>query len=155
MARRTLDPLSHKLGQMQRFFNLEVTGTLDPPTLALMKRPRCGVPDGEISSFSVFGNGLQWRKSSLTYRCGGAGVGACPSVDPMKNPLSVSFRIENYSPDMSQAEVEQSIEKALQLWATVTPLTFSRVSSGLADIMVSFGQQCECFSSSLFSLLPP
>lgn len=55
----------------------------------------------------------------------------------------VSSRIENFTPDMSQAEVERSIEKALQVWAKVTPLRFSRVFSGRADIMVSFGRQCE------------
>lgn len=55
----------------------------------------------------------------------------------------LASRIENYSPDMSEAEVEQSIDRAVQVWAKVTPLRFSKVSSGPADIKVSFGRQCE------------
>uniref|UniRef100_H3CC98 interstitial collagenase n=1 Tax=Tetraodon nigroviridis TaxID=99883 RepID=H3CC98_TETNG len=116
-VRRALSPLSQKLSEMQRFFGLEITGTLDPATLEVMRKPRCGVPDGKISAFSIFGDNLKWQKKNLTYR------------------------IENYSPDMSQAEVDQSIEMALQVWAGVTPLRFSRVFSGTADIMVSFGRQ--------------
>lgn len=57
--------------------------------------------------------------------------------------VSLGYRIENYSPDMSEAEIEQSIDKALQVWAKVTPLRFSKVSSSSADIKVSFGRQCE------------
>lgn len=57
--------------------------------------------------------------------------------------VSLSCSIDNYSPDMSVAEVEQSIARALQVWAAVTPLSFTKVSGGPADIRVSFGQQCE------------
>ena len=49
----------------------------------------------------------------------------------------------NYTPDMSVSEVDDSIERALQVWAKVTPLSFIRVNSGTADIMISFGRQCE------------
>lgn len=50
----------------------------------------------------------------------------------------VSCRIENYTPDMSQSEVDYSIEQALNVWAKVTPLTFTRIYSGTADLMISF-----------------
>ena len=39
---------------------------------------------------------------------------------------------------MSMSEVDESIEQALQVWAKVTPLTFTRINSGTADIMISF-----------------
>uniref|UniRef100_A0A6Q2X2I4 Peptidase metallopeptidase domain-containing protein n=1 Tax=Esox lucius TaxID=8010 RepID=A0A6Q2X2I4_ESOLU len=86
---------SRKVQEMQKFFGLKLTGTLDSETLAMMKKPRCGVPD-------------------LTYR------------------------IENYTPDMSVAEVDQSITRALQVWAKVSPLRFTRIYRGTADIMISF-----------------
>ncbi|XP_026225748.1 collagenase 3-like [Anabas testudineus] len=116
-VRRGISPVTKKLTEMQTFFGLKITGTLDADTLALMKKPRCGVPDGKVARFSTFGNNLKWEKNSLTYR------------------------IENYTPDMSRAEVDDSIDKALQVWAKVTPLRFTKINSGTADIMVSFGRQ--------------
>ncbi|KAL7848368.1 hypothetical protein AOLI_G00230860 [Acnodon oligacanthus] len=37
-----------------------------------------------------------------------------------------------------EAEVDSSIERAFQVWADVTPLRFTRIYSGEADIMISF-----------------
>ncbi|XP_031166713.1 collagenase 3-like [Sander lucioperca] len=115
--RREISEVSRKLSEMQRFFGLHITGTLDADTMTMMKKPRCGVPDTNIASFSTFGKNLKWEKNSLTYR------------------------IENYTPDMSVSEVDDSIEKALQVWAKVTPLRFTRIYSGTADIMISFSRQ--------------
>uniref|UniRef100_A0A3Q3IKH1 interstitial collagenase n=1 Tax=Monopterus albus TaxID=43700 RepID=A0A3Q3IKH1_MONAL len=115
-VRRGISPVSKKLGEMQRFFGLTITGMLDADTLAMMKKPRCGVPDVDIAGFSTFGKMPKWQKASLTYR------------------------IENYTPDMSVSEVDDSIKKALEVWAKVTPLRFTRISSGTADIMISFGR---------------
>ncbi|KAI3373050.1 hypothetical protein L3Q82_006395 [Scortum barcoo] len=70
-----------------------------------------------LPGYSTFGNNPKWQKNSLTYR------------------------INNYTPDMSVSEVDDSIEKALQVWAKVTPLRFTRIYSGTADIMISFGRQ--------------
>uniref|UniRef100_A0A3Q3F7W3 Matrix metalloproteinase-14 n=1 Tax=Labrus bergylta TaxID=56723 RepID=A0A3Q3F7W3_9LABR len=116
--RRGISPVTKKLSEMQRFFGLQITGNLDADTLAMMKKPRCGVPDGKIGEFSTFGSDLKWDKNSLTYR------------------------IENYTPDMSTSEIDDSIEKAFQVWANVTPLRFTRIYSGIADIMISFGSRC-------------
>ncbi|XP_051793732.1 collagenase 3-like [Acanthochromis polyacanthus] len=117
VVRRGISPVTKKLREMQRFFGLKITGTLDADTLAMMKKPRCGVSDVKIARFSTFGNNLKWEKNSLTYR------------------------IVNYTPDMSAAEVDDSMEKALQVWAKVTPLRFTRIYSGTADIMISFGRR--------------
>ena len=68
VVRRGFNPLIKKLTEMQKFFGLQITGTLDTDTLAMMKKPRCGVPDGKIASFSTFGGDLKWKKNSLTYR---------------------------------------------------------------------------------------
>uniref|UniRef100_A0A3B4F2N3 Peptidase metallopeptidase domain-containing protein n=1 Tax=Pundamilia nyererei TaxID=303518 RepID=A0A3B4F2N3_9CICH len=42
--------------------------------------------------------------------------------------------------DASLAKVDDSIEKALQVWAKVTPLRFRRIYSSIADIMISFSR---------------
>jgi hypothetical protein len=44
----------------------------------------------------------------------------------------------NYTPDLPRQSVDSAIEKALKVWEEVTPLTFSRISEGEADIMISF-----------------
>ncbi|XP_076875369.1 collagenase 3-like [Brachyhypopomus gauderio] len=106
--------MSLKIADMQKFFGLTVTGTMDSETLNVMQKPRCGVPD--VAQYSTFGEGLKWKTNDLTYR------------------------IENYTPDMTQAEVDDSIQRALQVWAHVTPLKFTRIYSGTADIMISFGR---------------
>ncbi|KAM6911497.1 collagenase 3-like [Lycodopsis pacificus] len=115
--RRGVSPVTRKLSEMQRFFGLKITGTLDTDTMAMMKKPRCGVPDGNIARFSTFRGNPKWERNSLTYR------------------------IENYTPDMSVSEVDDSIDKALQVWAKVTPLRFTRIYTGTADIMISFGRR--------------
>lgn len=59
----------------------------------------------------------------------------------MKSNVSVFYfiwRIENYTPDLSRAAVDHAIEKAFQLWSSISPLTFTKVSEGQADIMISF-----------------
>ncbi|TNN62513.1 Collagenase 3 [Liparis tanakae] len=66
--RRGISPVTLKLREMQRFFGLQITGTLDTDTIATMKKPRCGVPDGNFARFSTFGRNQKWEKKSLTYR---------------------------------------------------------------------------------------
>lgn len=45
----------------------------------------------------------------------------------------------NYTPDMSKEEVDKAIEKAFKVWSVVTPLIFTRIHKGIADIMIAFG----------------
>jgi len=44
---------------------------------------------------------------------------------------------------MLQADVDEAIAKAFQLWSSVTPLRFIRLYSGDADIMISFASGCK------------
>ncbi|XP_077200332.1 stromelysin-1-like [Paroedura picta] len=102
-----------KLRQMQEFFGLKVTGKLDSSTLEEMKAPRCGVPD--IAGFRTFPLSPKWAKKDLTYS------------------------LQNYTPDMPRADVEEAIRKAWKMWSDVTPLTFTNGSQHSADILISFG----------------
>lgn len=104
-----------KIKEMQKFFKLEVTGNLDDNTLAVMKEPRCGVPD--IGEYNHFPRHLKWENNNVT------------------------FRIVNYTPDLKKADVDKAIRRALNVWADVTPLTFKKLYEGNADIMISFGSK--------------
>uniref|UniRef100_F7DG83 Matrix metalloproteinase-27 n=1 Tax=Callithrix jacchus TaxID=9483 RepID=F7DG83_CALJA len=99
-----------KIREMQAFFGLTVTGKLDSNTLEIMKTPRCGVPDVGQYGYTLPG----WRKYNLTYR------------------------IINYTPDMARAAVDEAIQEGLEVWSKVTPLTFTKISKGIADIMIAF-----------------
>ncbi|XP_069746814.1 collagenase 3-like [Narcine bancroftii] len=107
------DFLSEKIRKMQEYFGLTVTGSLNSETLAVMEKPRCGVPD--IAEYNFFPRKMKWKKNNLTYR------------------------ILNYTLDISSANVDMVIEKALKVWSDVTPLKFRKINEGEADIMISFG----------------
>nr|XP_056714847.1 matrix metalloproteinase-18-like [Euleptes europaea] len=95
--------------EMQEFFQLTVTGKIDAETRKLMEQPRCGVPD--VAEFRI---GPQiWNKKALTYR------------------------INNYTPDLPRFKVVEIIQKAFNVWSEVTPLTFHRVYTP-ADIEIWF-----------------
>ncbi|KAM7374846.1 hypothetical protein PAMP_007481 [Pampus punctatissimus] len=63
-ARWRISPMTKKLGEMQRFFGLQITGILDAETLEMMKS-RCAVTDGKITRFSTFGNAPKCAKNTL------------------------------------------------------------------------------------------
>ncbi|XP_061137678.1 collagenase 3 [Syngnathus typhle] len=103
------------LKEMQSFFKLEVTGSLDDNTLDLMTQARCGVPD--IGEYNHFPRDLKWKNNIVT------------------------FRILNYTPDLKKSDVDRAIRTALNVWSDVTPLTFKKLYYGTADIMISFGRK--------------
>lgn len=49
------------------------------------------------------------------------------------------YRIQNYSEDLPRAVIEDAFARAFALWSAVTPLTFTRVYSRDADIVIQFG----------------
>ncbi|XP_025212627.1 macrophage metalloelastase [Theropithecus gelada] len=106
--------MKEKIQEMQHFLGLKVTGQLDTSTLEMMHAPRCGVPD--VHHFRAMPRGQIWRKHYITYR------------------------INNYTPDMNRKDVDYAIQKAFQVWSNVTPLKFSRINTGVADILVVFAR---------------
>ena len=90
------------LRAFQSFYGLPATGELDDATLARMVKPRCGFPD--VAEFVL--QGSKWTTTNLTY----------------------SF--QNFSPDLTQAQIRTAIAEAFGLWSAVTPLTFTEVPMG-------------------------
>ncbi len=52
-------------------------------------------------------------------------------------------RVLNYSPDMEASLIDDAFARAFKVWSDVTPLTFTRLYDGTADIMISFGKAGE------------
>lgn len=115
VRKRMSNPIEEKIRAMQSFFGLEVTGKIDKETMEVMLKPRCGVPD--VQRFRHFPGKPKWGKTTLTYR------------------------IVNYTPDITKMDVDYAVTRALTLWSEVTPLQFMQVYSGEADIMISFGSK--------------
>ncbi|XP_043547070.1 collagenase 3-like [Chiloscyllium plagiosum] len=107
--------LSDKIKKMQEFFGLRVTGNLDLATMEVMEKPRCGVPD--VAEYNLFPRKIKWKKNNITYR------------------------ILNYTPDISSVDVNKAIKNAFKIWSDVTPLNFTKIYEGEADIMIAFGAQ--------------
>ena len=59
----SVSEMSEKLSEMQEFFGLNVTGTLDAETLEVMKKPRCGVPD--VAGYNDATGSYKWTKKQI------------------------------------------------------------------------------------------
>jgi len=105
------------LEKYQRFFGLPITGKLDDATTRQMEKPRCGVPDlqsGEdvrkkINDYSVSGG--KWASNSISYyfQSGTGDIGGTAEWDILR--------------------------QAFDVWAFVTPLTFTQATDeSAADI---------------------
>uniref|UniRef100_A0A667XBH1 Matrix metallopeptidase 30 n=1 Tax=Myripristis murdjan TaxID=586833 RepID=A0A667XBH1_9TELE len=113
--RSSLDSFDDTLRKMQEFFGLAVTGTLDSNTLEVMDQPRCGFTD--VARFAHFDGRPRWDKTLITYR------------------------ITEYTPDLSRSEVDATIAQAFKLYSDVTPLNFKQINTGTADIMIFFKEK--------------
>ncbi|XP_072472974.1 neutrophil collagenase-like [Notamacropus eugenii] len=104
--------LVKKLKEMQKFFGLEETGQPDEETIDIMKMPRCGNPDA--GEFKLTEGNPKWKRNEITYS------------------------IIKYTSDMPKADVDSAIEKAIQIWSDPSPLKFTKILNGEADIKISF-----------------
>jgi peptidoglycan hydrolase-like protein with peptidoglycan-binding domain len=102
----------------QRLNGLAETGRVDTLTIEAMKSRFCGVPDSDPAAedsrrkFDPF-FGSPWTKSALTFEVA---------------TLSLS--------GVTQAQAEAAFANAFATWASVIPLTFTKVASG-ADIKIT------------------
>ncbi|KAM9728362.1 collagenase 3 isoform 1-T2 [Menidia menidia] len=94
--------------KMQSFFGLPPSGELSQETLAVMKKPRCGLSDVEH-----FGETVRWKGRTLSYRLAG------------KLPISLP-------------KVQKVFRAAWKLWSSVTLLKFRKRDRKEADIVISF-----------------
>ncbi|XP_078512099.1 matrix metalloproteinase-20-like [Lissotriton helveticus] len=114
-TKRSADFMTARLKQMQAFFHLNATGTLDSQTLEIMKSPRCGVPD--VSNYSPLGQQNLWSKNTLTYS------------------------ISSYTSSLPSSTVNSIISSALKVWSDASPLSFVASNVGNADIIVNFARR--------------
>lgn len=106
--------LKDTLKKMQKFFALPETGEIDQQTVEIMKKPRCGVPD--VANYNFFHRKPKWGQKNVTYR------------------------ILGHTPDLDEETIDDAFYRAFKVWSDVTPLNFTRITEGEADIMINFGR---------------
>uniref|UniRef100_A0A8C1WCY8 72 kDa type IV collagenase n=1 Tax=Cyprinus carpio TaxID=7962 RepID=A0A8C1WCY8_CYPCA len=106
--------LKDTLKKMQKFFALPETGEIDQKTVEIMKKPRCGVPD--VANYNFFHRKPKWGQKNVTYR------------------------ILGHTPDLDEETIDDAFFRAFKVWSDVTPLKFTRIMDGEADIMINFGR---------------
>ncbi|KAL4091884.1 hypothetical protein QTP88_026496 [Uroleucon formosanum] len=112
--------LHDALRTLQTFGNIPVTGQLDEATKQLMKKPRCGVSDfsqtaGQKRTKRYTLQGQKWHHVNLTW----------------------SLRTRRLD-KVDHGWVRADLNKAFQVWAKYSKLTFREVNSESADILVFF-----------------
>ncbi|XP_065819017.1 matrix metalloproteinase-18 [Labrus bergylta] len=99
----------NKVQEMQHFFGLPPSGELTNETLAVMRRPRCGLSDVER-----FEETIRWKKNTLSYRIAG------------------------YNFPIPASKVHKVFRAAWKIWSNVAPMKFRKRNRKEADIVISF-----------------
>lgn len=115
-AMRTDEEFRSAIRRLQTFASIPVTGKLDEATVNVIRRPRCGLADYDPNRLPrphVYGKyrhrryvlqGQKWAKTYLTYK------------------------IMNYTPDMSRESVDRAIYHALLIWSYPSQLRFRQAN---------------------------
>ncbi|XP_078700340.1 matrix metalloproteinase-15-like [Branchiostoma floridae x Branchiostoma belcheri] len=122
--------LTQAVRDFQRFAQLPETGVLDDRTVDMMRKPRCGVRDVTPAERLRRDTGLQVTRSKRYAFAG----------DYRWNKNDLTYRIWNYTPDLSPSQVREAIRRGFQVWSDVTPLRFRETTSSNADINIQFSR---------------
>jgi peptidoglycan hydrolase-like protein with peptidoglycan-binding domain len=121
------DSTAAGLRRFQAFVGLPVTGELDEATIAQMSRLRCGFPDLPLPGGN--GNGAG----------DGAGLASFVAQGSRWNRTNLTYGYQEFSGDLTQAQIRTALASAFTLWSQATPLRFTEipVANG-PDIVVRF-----------------
>ncbi|XP_037306522.2 matrix metalloproteinase-14 [Pungitius pungitius] len=134
-TRQSAQILSKAISDMQRFYGIDVTGEMDPATVAAMRRPRCGLPDRKAEEMD---GGARKKRYALTGQQWG------------KDHITYSIMNQQIPSSLGEERTFNAIRNAFDAWRRVTPLTFeelpavnsiSSINSSqaqLADILLLF-----------------
>ncbi|KAG7217800.1 hypothetical protein INR49_020859 [Caranx melampygus] len=115
-----------KRGKAAHAQDLVKETSLSNNTSNAWNRPRCGVPDYPAQR-EVHHRGRQRQRRYVLYG------GRLEKTD-------LTYRIVRFPWQMGEDKVRSVFREALKIWSDVTPLTFTEVHSGKADIRIDFAR---------------
>uniref|UniRef100_A0A3Q3XAU3 Stromelysin-3 n=1 Tax=Mola mola TaxID=94237 RepID=A0A3Q3XAU3_MOLML len=123
-SKTNLFPDLKKNGKTLHSQDLVKEASLLANTSNTWNRPRCGVPDYPAQK-EVHYRGQNRQRRFVLY--GGR-------LDRM----DLTYRIVRFPWQMGEEKVRRVFREALKIWSDVTPLTFTEIHSGKADIRIDF-----------------
>ncbi|XP_075591773.1 matrix metalloproteinase-25 isoform X3 [Dermatophagoides farinae] len=131
MGDNELNLLDHKeleraIKLMQKFAHIPQTGRMDANTVAVMKSPRCGVPD--------IVNNVQSSSSSKYHRSKRFAV-----YGPKWKKMPIKWNLISPSANVSSGQARQIFSRAWNIWAKASDrLKFEESADPKADILIGF-----------------
>ncbi|KAK4419597.1 Metalloendoproteinase 5-MMP [Sesamum alatum] len=125
------DALELAIKNYQKFYNIKISGILDPKTVMLMLQPRCGVADfptnPNVTGLRPFNRRIADHLASSYYTFSGQ------SWPANKRNLTFSF------PVGTRTDAYAPVEHALMKWASVSPFNFTcNDNYNFSDVKISF-----------------
>eukprot|EP00057_Strongylocentrotus_purpuratus_P003234 XP_003726232.1 PREDICTED: interstitial collagenase [Strongylocentrotus purpuratus] len=116
--------ITNALHKFQEFTGLPDTGEEDMKTMTKMLEPRCGDSDVDDHDMSPSDpRGMRHKRWAIFQRW-------------PKNDLT--YRISTYTTKLPVDIVDDAVSRAFKLWSDVANITFTKITSGKADIDISF-----------------
>ncbi|CAI5795622.1 metalloproteinase-17-like [Podarcis lilfordi] len=133
---QTWEAVTSAIRVMQRFAGIAETGIPDDATLALIRMPRCSLPD----VISTFPEKLPLRRSRSRKRRKRRKSRSKRSAGSVWTKRNISWRVKTYPREarLSRETMRVLMYYALKVWSEATPLNFHEVGGHTADISVEF-----------------
>ncbi|XP_034617585.1 matrix metalloproteinase-17-like [Trachemys scripta elegans] len=129
---QTWEAVTRAIRVMQRFAGIPETGIPDDATLALIRTPRCSLPDVLPEKLPKRRNGRLWRKRRKSR--------GRRSVGLAWTKRNISWKVKTYPREarLSRETIRALTHYALKVWSEAAPLTFHEVGGPSADVSVEF-----------------
>ncbi|KAH0623211.1 hypothetical protein JD844_031275 [Phrynosoma platyrhinos] len=133
---QTWEAVTSAIRVMQRFAGIVETGIPDDATLALIRMPRCSLPDVT----TPFPEKLPLREKGRRKRQKRRKNRSRRNAGSVWNKRNISWKVKIYPREshLSRETIRTLMYYALKVWSEATPLNFHEVGSHTADISVEF-----------------
>ncbi|XP_072834926.2 matrix metalloproteinase-17 isoform X1 [Pogona vitticeps] len=133
---QTWEAVTSAIRIMQRFAGIAETGVPDDATLAMIRMPRCSLPD----VITPFPEKLPLRKSGKRKKRKRRKSRSRRNAGSVWTKRNITWRVKTYPREsrLSRETMRTLMYYALKVWSEATPLNFHEVGGHSVDISVEF-----------------